>query len=110
MKQTRQKSLPDEVRGEIKSARKRLGWTQADLGKQVRLAQRHISAIENGKIMPRYDTLIEILRVLNRDLVLVPRDLLPGVQALVRDYRNRETGGQAAERPLYAIDEEDRDV
>lgn len=106
MRPLRLRNLPEEIRSEIKSARRLKGWTQRELGQNVRLAQRHISAIESGKIVPRYDTLLDILRVLDRDLVLVPRELLSAVQALIRDYRNRATHSQAGERPLYAVDEE----
>jgi transcriptional regulator with XRE-family HTH domain len=102
MKPVRPRSLPDEIRQEIKQARLAKRWSQLELGQKVRLAQRHISGIETGKIVPRYDTLLEILRVLDRDLVLVPRELLPVVQATVRDYRGRKARDQADERPLYA--------
>ena len=76
------------------------------------LTQRHVSGIETGRIVPRYDTLIDLLRVLDRDLVLVPRGLVPVVQSLVRDYGNREPSGADGERPLYAAigdDDEDGD-
>lgn len=105
MTRTRARNLPDEIRQEIKRARLAKGWSQLELGQKVRLAQRHISGIETGKIVPRYDTLLEILRVLDRDLVLVPRELVPVVQATVRDYRSRKARDQADERPLYADEE-----
>lgn len=104
MKPVRLKRLPENIRNEIKNARLKRGWSQLELGKRIGLSQRHVSVIETGKTAPRYDTLIEILRVLDLDLVLVPRELLPAVQALVRDYRNRLVIGTASERPLYASD------
>lgn len=107
MKPVRPHSLPDEIRQEIKQARLAKGWSQLELGQKIRLAQRHISGIETGKIVPRYDTLLEILRVLDRDLVLVPRELLPVVQATVRDYRSRKARNQTDERPLYADPDEE---
>jgi|SRR5437016_3426152 len=107
MKPIRLKSLPEEIRQEIKQGRRAKRWSQLELGKRAGLAQRHISGIETGKIVPRYDTLLDILRVLDQDLVLVPRELLPAVQALVRDYRNRTVHGQTDERPLYAVDDEE---
>ena len=107
MKSTRPRNLPNEMRQEIKLARQAKGWSQLELGQKVRLAQRHISGIETGKIVPRYDTLLEILRVLDRDLVMVPRELLPIVQATVRDYRNRKAHDQTDERPLYADNDEE---
>ncbi len=106
MKPTRLKSLPDDLRQEIRETRKAKGWSQQELGQKAGLAQRHISGIETGKIVPRYDTLLDILRVLDLDLVLIPRELLSAVQALVRDYRNRTANGQTKERPLYAVDED----
>ncbi len=107
MKKARSRSLPDEVRQEIKLARQSKGWSQLELGRKVRLAQRHVSGIETGKIVPRYDTLLEILRALDRDLVMVPHALLPVVQATVRDYRNRKAQDKADERPLYADSDEE---
>lgn len=107
MKPVRLHSLPEEIRQEIKQARRANGWSQLELGKKAGLAQRHISGIETGKIVPRYDTLLEILRVLDRDLALVPRELLPAVQALVRDFRDRTVHGRTDERPLYAVDDEE---
>ena len=106
MKPTRLKSLPDDLRQEMRERRKAKGWNQEELAQKAGLSQRHISGIETGKIVPRYDTLLDILRVLDRDLVLVPRELLSSVQALVRDHRNRNLQGESRERPLYAVDED----
>ena len=109
MKPTRPRYLPDEIRQEIKLARQAKGWSQLELGQKVRLAQRHISGIETGKIVPRYDTLLEILRVLDLDLILVPREILSAVQALIRDHRNRSAPGHTAERARYAVEEGEED-
>jgi len=109
MKPIRLRSLPEDIRQEIKQRRRAKGWSQLELGQKASLAQRHISGIETGKIVPRYNTLLDLLRVLDRDLVAVPRELLPAVQALVRDYRNRNVQGQTDERPLYAVDDEEGD-
>lgn len=107
MKPARPRHLSEEIRREIRTGRQAKGWSQLELGRKVRLALRHISGIETGKIVPRYDTLLEILRVLDRDLVLVPRELLPVVQATVRDYRNRRAHHRTDERPLYADNDEE---
>ncbi len=106
MKPTRLKSLPDDLRQDIRERRKAKGWNQEELAQKAGLSQRHISGIETGKIVPRYDTLLDILRVLDRDLVLIPRELQSAVQALIRDHRNRADHGQTEERPLYATDED----
>jgi len=99
----RQKGLPAELRRALKEAREKRGWSQRDLGSRLGVAQRHISGIESGKIVPRYDTLLELVRILDRDLLMVPRALVPVVQALVRDHL-KDQPGEGEERPLYAAD------
>lgn len=107
MKPTRLDRLPKAFSAELKAARLRLGWSQAELGRQVGLPQAHISGIETGRIVPRFDTLLDVVRVLDLDLVLVPRSLVPAVGALVRDARGADSDEE--ERPLYAFDDEDDD-
>ena len=108
LKAKRLNRLPDELRSELAAARSKRGWSQAELGKRVGLPQTHISGIETGKIVPRYDTLLDLVRVLDRDLLVVPRALVPVVRALIRDHQDpgRDIEDDA-ERPLYAIDERD---
>src|SRR5258705_4772447 len=93
--------LPDALRRELIEARHNRGWTQAELGRRLGLPQMHISGIETGKVVPRFDTLLDVVRVLDRDLLMVPRALVPAVQALISDHRNPSGDG---ERPLYSID------
>ena len=54
--------------------------------------------------MPRFDTLIELVRVLEYDLLLVPRQPVPSVRALVRDHERPDPGhdGDEGERRLFA--------
>src|SRR6266852_8432483 len=82
--------LPADMRRELKEARRKRGWSQAELGRRAGLPQMHISGIESGKIVPRFDTLLDLVRVLDYDLLMVPRALVPAVQALVRDHRSPE--------------------
>lgn len=102
MKSVRPRHLPESLREAIKEARKAKGWSQLELGQKVRLAQRHISGIETGKIVPRFDTLLEIVRTLGHDLVLVSSAMVPAVKAMERDFRNQ--ADEKEERPLYADD------
>jgi len=106
------KSLPERLRTEIREARLAKGWSQLKLGEKVGLAQKHISGIETGKIVPRFDTTLDLLRALDLDLVVVPRALTPVVTSLARDHRRRAAhGSENAERPLYATDgENDEEV
>ena len=95
--------LPETIRRALKVARLRRGWSQTEVGKHAGLPQTHISGIETGRIVPRFDTLLDLVRVLGMDLVLVPQSLVPAVNALVRDSHT----GKASERPLYAADDDD---
>jgi transcriptional regulator with XRE-family HTH domain len=106
IKPLRQRMLPVEMRRALIGAREKLGWSQRDLASRLGIGQRHISGIESGKIVPRYDTLLEIVRMLGRDLIMVPRALVPIVQSLVRDHLKDEPG-EGEERSLYAADREE---
>jgi hypothetical protein len=68
------------------------------------LQQPHISAIESGGVVPRFDTLLDLVRVLNLDLLLVPRSLVPAVQSLI--HAQREPEG-SEERSLYSVSDEE---
>ena len=98
------------MRHDLRAARIKLGWSQAALGKRVGLPQTHISGIETGKIAPRFDTLIDLIRILGHDLVLVPRALVPAVNAMIRDSQQRRSGGEPGDRSLYSIDPDDDDA
>lgn len=98
--------LPEALRRKLRGARRDRGWSQVELGRRVGLPQAHISGIETGKIVPRFDTLLEVARTLDFDLVAVPRALVPAVQALIRDSLRGETrDGSDGEQPLYATDD-----
>jgi transcriptional regulator with XRE-family HTH domain len=103
IKPLRLKGLPADLRQQIKEARMKRGWGQRELGAAVGLPQPHISAIESGDIVPRFDTLLDIVRVLGLDLLLVPRSLVPAVQSLILAQK----GPESVEKPLYAADDEE---
>lgn len=104
---SRMDGLPEDVRSRLIRARTAHGWSQAELGRQLGLPQVHVSNIETGKVVPRFDTLVNLVRVLDYDLLLVPRTLVPAVQALIHDYQRPGLDGEEeGERPLYAVDDE----
>ena len=97
------------MRQALIKARRHRGWSQAELGLHVGLPQMHISGIETGKVVPRFDTLLDLVRVLDHDLLMVPRELAPVVQSLARERARKQVPGSGAdeERPLYSPDEEE---
>jgi transcriptional regulator with XRE-family HTH domain len=102
-------ALPEDLRRALKDARQKRGWTQRNLASRVGLTQTHISGIESGKIVPRYDTLLELVRILDHDLLMVPRALVPVVQSLIRDHMQPDQKGDGEERSLYADDADNED-
>ena len=57
-------------------------------------------------IAPRFNTRLDLVRVLDYDLMLVPRSLVPAVQSLIRDQRHPDRGADdEGERPLYGADD-----
>lgn len=67
------------------AARRRAGLSQRALGAKVGLAQSHISKIERAAVDPQVSSLMEIARALGLELMLVPTQLVPAVQALQRE-------------------------
>ena len=106
IKSLRLKALPAQMRRALIKAREKRGWSQRDFSIRVGIGQRHISGIESGKIVPRYDTLLEIVRMLDWDLLMIPRAMVPVVQSLVRDHLKDQTG-EGEERPLYSAERDD---
>ena len=104
MKSLRLEGLPEKLRAELKAARLARGWSQLELGRRAGLPQVHISGIETGKTVPRYDTLLDLVRVLDFDLVMVPRSLVPAMQALIRDSQSPD---EDTARALYAFDDDE---
>jgi len=104
---TRFEGLPEDLRHALVRARHANRWSQRELASRVGLPQVHISAIETGKVAPRFNTLLDLVRILGFDLLLVPRPLVPAVQSLIRDSaRSASPGSDEDERPLYATEDE----
>ncbi len=83
----------------LKTARLEKGLTQTELGNKLGLPQSHISKIEQGVSSPQLSTLSDMARVLDLELTLVPRLLLPAVRALL--------SGDDKDKPRWQPDEDD---
>ena len=70
------------------------------MARDAGLTQKHVSNIETGKVVPRFDTLLEIAWALNLDMVLVPRDVTPMVNSLVRGQSGPDASS-APETPWF---------
>jgi transcriptional regulator with XRE-family HTH domain len=92
----------------LKAAREKKGLSQRALSAQAGVPQSHISRIERGAVDLQLSSLIELARVLDLEVMTVPRKLVPAVQAIVR--AKTSTGlREGAVPPAYSLDEEDDD-
>ena len=85
----------------IKAKRISSGLTQAEFGQKLGLPQSHVSKIEQELTDPRLSTVVEMVRVLDAELILVPRELIGAVLALVE--------GSSPQEPMWMTDEEEDD-
>ena len=67
----------------IQKERERRGLSQRAYAALTGATQPRVSKIENGEIDPRVSTLIEFARSLDLDLMLVPRQHVPAVNAII---------------------------
>lgn len=65
-------------------ARKTKGLSQAALGVCLGMPQSHISTLERGLSEPRLSHFIEMARILDFEPMLIPKHLVPIVQATIR--------------------------
>lgn len=80
----------EELFKELYLARKKKGLTQSALARSVGLPQGHISSIEKGKIDLKLSTFIQIARLLDYEVMLVPRPLMPLVQSTISGQEGLE--------------------
>jgi len=90
-----------EVIKALKSARLEKKLKQSELGSKLGLPQSHISKIEQGVTDPRLSTVTDMARVLDQELVLVPRTMLRVIKAIIR--------GEDEPTPMWQLDEEEED-
>ena len=62
-----------ELGASIYTRRKRRGWNQSDLAREASVRQQLISDLENGRRIPRLDTIVKVLAALDLDLSIVRR-------------------------------------
>jgi transcriptional regulator with XRE-family HTH domain len=109
----------------LKAARRDKGLSQRDLSAKTGIPQSHISKIESGAVDLRLSSLIEFARMLDLEVTLVPRKLVPAVQSLIRSATGVSEPSSPGEgdaladtglaqvlpaRPAYSLDEEDDDA
>lgn len=64
---------PKQLGNLIRNARKKLGFTQSELGDKAGIRQETVSLIENGNPATRLDTILHVIAMLDLDLKLDQR-------------------------------------
>ncbi len=91
----------DDLIKQLLDARKKKGITQSTLARSVGLPQSHISSIEQGKVDIRVSTLLEMARILDHEVVVIPREHYSLLMAIIEGKKDIEL------EPLWKPDEED---
>src|ERR1700709_1064733 len=73
----------DDILQTLRQARETTGLSQRGLSARIGVPQSHISKIESGGTDLRLSSLVELARALDYELVLVPRKLVPAVEAII---------------------------
>ena len=74
----------EHIASALKAAREARGLSQRALSTKAGVPQSHISKIENGAVDLRVSSLVALARVLDLELMLVPRKTVSAVRSLVR--------------------------
>ena len=80
----------------LSAARKAHQMTQAQLAESAGLSRMTVQRTEGGDLDPRYSTLAEMARVLGMELIAVPAELSPALQAFI------QSGGKFLGQPSGA--------
>ena len=75
----------DVIGAALAVARRRAGLNQKALAARIGADQSYVSKVERSAVDPQTSTLIQLARALELELMLVPRQLVPAVQALQRE-------------------------
>lgn len=92
----------------LRSARRVKGLSQRALSRLSGVPQSHISRIERGAVDLRLSSLIELARLLDMELTLIPRKSVPAVNSVVRSTAGTRPPGRRV-RPAYALVEDGHD-
>ncbi|MBT3347591.1 MAG: helix-turn-helix transcriptional regulator [Thiotrichales bacterium] len=83
----------------LKDRRIELKVNQSALGEKMGMPQSHVSKIEKGLNDPRLSTISDMARLLDQELILVPREKLIIINALINQDDEQQ--------PMWSIDKGD---
>jgi DNA-binding XRE family transcriptional regulator len=95
-KHIKNSELLRELGHQLREWRQRSKLTQEQLALRAGLNRVNYRAIETGAAAPRASTLINIARALGMEMMLIPKEMAPAVQAMLR------SGGD--DQPAFTAD------
>ena len=84
----------------LKAAREAKGLSQRALSSRAGVPQSHISKIESGAVDLRLSSLISLARILDLELTLVPRKIMPAIRSIVRSGAQERVAADPRERSI----------
>lgn len=99
----------------LRATREAKGIRQSALAKMIGTNPGHLSRIETGQTTPTVATLNEIARALDLEIMLVPREKVPAVRAMLAQpkgstqhvFENLNSLIQTMAPPAYRLDEDE---
>jgi HTH-type transcriptional regulator / antitoxin HipB len=91
----------------LRAARVKKGLSQRALSAKAGMPQSYISKMERGMVDLQLSTLVGLARVLDLEVMTVPRKLVPAVEAIVRGEASSSQVDGPKVRPAYTLDEDD---
>lgn len=88
----------------LKTQREAKKLSQRELAAKIGVPQSHISKIESGKVNPRLSSFVEMARLLDLEVVLIPQEKLLMVTSILRSTKNND-----AVTPAYLADNGEKD-
>src|SRR5262245_18262031 len=86
----------------LKAARETKGLSQRALSERAGVPQGHIAKMQTGAVDLRLSSLLELARVLDLELALVPRKSVPSVNSIVRSAASSPREANAATRKAWS--------
>jgi DNA-binding XRE family transcriptional regulator len=83
----------------LRQGRQRAKFTQDEVALQAGLSRVSYRAIETGNAAPRASTLVNIARALGMEMMLIPKEMVPAVQAML--------GSSDEDQPAFPADPDD---
>ncbi|MDX1916775.1 MAG: helix-turn-helix transcriptional regulator [Rickettsiaceae bacterium] len=93
----------NKILDQLSEVRRERGVKQAELGDKLGMPQSHISKVLRGGADPRLSTVMDMAKILDHELMLIPREMILRIRAILE--------GEDDNRPRFELrgEEEESD-